>query len=258
MGILNITPDSFYDGKRFIEDDDIARQVTKMIDEGVDIIDVGGYSSRPGAEDISEKEELNRLNLGINIVRSLSSDIPISVDTFRSKVAETAIENLGADIINDISGGELDPDMFDTVASLGVPYILMHMKGRPQDMQSFAAYDDLLLEMTGYFEKKLYILREKGVSDVIVDPGFGFAKGVSHNFELLKKLDLLGVLEAPLLVGVSRKSTIYKTLGTTAEDALNGTTALNMVALMVGANILRVHDVKEAKETIKLYKAIYS
>jgi dihydropteroate synthase len=251
MGVLNVTPDSFYDGGRYTTEDAILAQAEKMLDEGAAFIDVGAYSSRPGAKDIPVEEELKRSVWAIKLLIQKFPGTIISVDTFRSSVASAAVQE-GAGLINDISGGELDPEMFKTVARLKVPYILMHMRGSPQSMSRLSTYDNLLKEVVDYFHAKIHDLRQVGVSDVIVDPGFGFAKTTEQNFELLNNLEYLRVLGKPLLSGLSRKSMIWKTLGIEPEKALNGTTALNTIALMKGVNILRVHDVKEAVEIVKL------
>ncbi|MBS1505103.1 MAG: dihydropteroate synthase [Bacteroidetes bacterium] len=251
MGILNVTPDSFFDGFRYTDEGAILKQTEKMIEEGADIIDVGGYSSRPGAEHISASEELKRVVPAIKMIQKNFPDTFVSIDTFRAEVAEEAVD-AGASMINDISGGGLDPAMFATVARLNVPYVLMHLRGTPQTMNLLTQYDHLLKEIIDYFHQKIYALQQLGVSDIIIDPGFGFAKTVSQNFELLKNLDALGVLGKPILAGLSRKSMIWRTLATNPEHALNGTTALNAIALMKGASLLRVHDVREAKETITL------
>lgn len=251
MGILNITPDSFYDGGTNSTLENIISKTKKMIEDGADIIDIGGYSSRPGAIDISIEDELNRV---IPVIQFLKNEIPeiiISIDTFRAEVAQKAIE-AGAGIINDISAGELDNKMFETVANLQVPYIMMHMKGEPQNMQKQTAYDNLIGEMINYFVLKISKLKTLGVNDIIIDPGFGFAKTLDQNYEILKKLTYFKVLELPMLVGMSRKSMIFKLLDISPDKALNGTTVLNTVALQNGANIIRVHDVREAKETIRL------
>jgi dihydropteroate synthase len=255
MGILNVTPDSFYDGGRYAQENTFLKQVEKMIEEGVDFIDVGGYSSRPNAIDISEKEELDRV---IPVVKVLLKEFPsaiISVDTFRSAIAKAAIES-GASLVNDISAGELDNEMISTIATLNVPYIAMHMRGTPQTMTQFTTYENLLREMIEYFHRKLSQFKAAGIKDVIIDPGFGFAKTVDQNFELLNNLERLHILEKPILVGLSRKSMIWRTLKTTSEAALNGTTALNTLALIKGASILRVHDVREAIEVIQLMKHV--
>lgn len=255
MGILNVTPDSFYSGSRKQTEDEIRGRVHEIISEGGDFIDIGAYSSRPGADDVSPEEEMNRLRTGMKIVRELAPDIPVSVDTFRADVAKMSVEELGVNIINDISGGELDSAMFPTVAKLGVPYILMHMKGTPQTMQQSPHYDDIVKEVTLYFAEKVQKLRDLGQKDIILDPGYGFAKSLEHNYQLLHHQEMLQVFDLPILVGVSRKSMIYKLLGTTPQEALNGTTVLHTIALTKGASILRVHDVKEASECIKLWNA---
>ena len=251
MGILNITPDSFYDGGKFKSDIDFLRQTEKMLIEGATFIDVGAASSKPSAKIISEEEELQRIIPIVDVILKNFPETLISIDTYRSKIAENCIAN-GAVMINDISAGSLDEKMMQTVAKLRVPYIMMHMKGTPQTMQSFANYNNIVKEMLFYFSEKLAIARSFGIVDLIVDPGFGFAKTTNHNFEILRNLELFKLLEVPFLVGVSRKSMIYKTLETTAEHALNGTSVLNTIALTKDANILRVHDVKEAVECVKL------
>ena len=252
MGILNVTPDSFYAESRMKTEEAIRRRVRQIGEEGGSMIDVGAYSSRPGADDVSADEEMARLRRGMKIVREEAPEIPVSVDTFRADVSKMCIEELGADIINDISGGELDKEMFHTVAKLGVPYILMHMKGTPQTMQEAPHYDDLMKEVMLYFSEKIQQLRDLGQKDIILDPGYGFAKTLDHNYELLVHQEMLSIFELPLLVGVSRKSMIYKLLGCTPDEALNGTTALNTIALQKGASILRVHDVKEAVEVVRI------
>lgn len=251
MGILNLTPDSFYDGGVYKNDDDILRHVEKMLNEGADFIDVGAYSSRPNAAHITEEEELQRLLPIINLLVDAFPDILISVDTFRSEVAKQAI-NAGACIINDISAGKMDEKMLSTIAELKIPYIMMHMKGTPQNMQKNTSYEHLVKEILFYFSERIATARTLGIVDVIVDPGFGFSKSTAQNYELLKHLELFKMLEKPLLVGFSRKSMIYKPLRTSAAQALNGTTVLNTFALQKNASILRVHDVKEAKECIEL------
>lgn len=251
MGILNLTPDSFYDGGQFKSEADILKKVEQLSLEGATFIDIGAYSSRPGADFVSEEEEINRL---LPIVKLLSSSFPdllISIDTFRSNVAKHAI-NEGAAIINDISAGHLDTKMLETVSELQVPYIMMHMRGTPQTMQSLTTYNDLIKDIMLYFSERITTARSLGITDLICDPGFGFAKTVDQNFKLLNYLELFRFTELPILAGISRKSMIYKTLNTTPQDALNGTTALNMIALQKGASILRVHDVKEAVECIAL------
>ena len=255
MGIINITPDSFYEGSRHREMNDILKQVDKMMDQGADLIDIGGYSSRPGADDIPLQEELDRV---IPVIRNVADKFPqvrISVDTFRSQVAEQALDN-GAAMINDISAGLLDDSMMNVVSKYQVPYVMMHMKGTPQTMKSLNQYDDLITDIIHYFSERVRRANELGINDLIIDPGFGFAKNIDQNFELLKRLSHLEHLELPLLIGVSRKSMVHKTLGIKPEEALNGTTALNMLALDRGASILRVHDVKEAVECCKLYDRI--
>jgi dihydropteroate synthase len=253
MGILNITPNSFFDGGNFTSDEDILNQVEKMLSEGATFIDVGAYSSKPGAEFVSEEEELARLLPVIDLILAKFRETIISVDTFRSEVAKQAVAK-GAALINDISAGLLDDKMLETVAQLQVPYIMMHMKGNPQTMQSLATYEDVVKEVMFYFSERINVARSFGLNDIIVDPGFGFAKTMEHNYEVMQNLDYFSILELPVLVGVSRKSMIYKLLENTPQDALNGTTVLNTVALQKGAAILRVHDVKEAVECIKIYK----
>lgn len=255
MGIVNITPDSFFKGSRFTTEAEILTQTEKMLAEGATFIDVGGYSSRPGADDISIQEELSRV---VKAVQTIIREFPqaiISVDTFRSAVAKQAVQE-GALIINDISAGELDSKMFETVAALKVPYIAMHMRGNPQTMKALTAYGNLIQEVMDYFVEKLNRLRALEISDIIVDPGFGFAKTTDQNFELLAHLNYFRNLDRPILAGLSRKSMIWKTLEISADDALNGTSALNMAALLKGASILRVHDVKEAMQVIKLYSKL--
>lgn len=254
MGVLNVTPDSFYDGGNYNNKNLAIKRVEKMLDDGADIIDVGGYSSRPGADDISHKEEWGRLEPVLELIREHHPDTIISVDTFRSEIAGEAYSKYNIDIINDISGGELDSNMFTTIAELQVAYVMMHMKGNPQNMKEKAQYDDLIGEISGYFSEKINLLRALGVKDPIIDPGFGFSKTVDQNYFLLKNLKDLAVFNLPLLVGLSRKSMVYKYLDIKSQDALNGTTALNTLALTQGADILRVHDVREAKETIRLFQ----
>ena len=254
MGILNVTPDSFYSASRKNTDQEIAGRVQTILAEGGSMIDIGAYSSRPGADDVSAEEEMNRLRGGLKILRDIAPDAVVSVDTFRADVAKMCVEEYGVQIINDISGGELDEHMFSTVAELGVPYILMHMKGDPQTMQNGPHYDDLLAEMLRYFGTKVQQLHELGVKDIILDPGFGFAKTLEHNYELMNRMQDLQVLELPMLVGISRKSMIYRLLGTSPEEALNGTSVLNTLALLKGASILRVHDVKAAIEVVQIVK----
>lgn len=257
MGILNITPDSFYEGSRTAEEKDLLTKTESMIKYGADLIDIGGYSTRPGADYVSASEEERRVCTAIAIVKKEFPKVIISVDTFRSAVAKMAIAS-GASIINDVSGGKLDNEMFTTVAKLKVPYVLMHMRGTPQTMKSLAQYDDLLIEVYQELQSQVVELTKLGVSDVIIDPGFGFAKTIDHNYEILKNLKYFQQLELPILAGISRKSMIYKTLNISAEESLNGTTALNMAALINGASILRVHDVEEAKQCVQLYNEIYA
>jgi len=255
MGILNVTPNSFFDGGQHSDDKAVLTQVEKMLTEGATFIDIGGYSSKPSAEFVSEEEELQRI---LPVVQKVLREFPetlISIDTFRSKVAQESIEH-GAAIVNDISAGNLDDTMLETVAKLHVPYIMMHMKGTPQTMQSLAQYENIVKEMIFYFSERIAKARSFGMNDIIIDPGFGFAKTVEQNFEVLNKLELFQMLELPILAGVSRKSMIYKTLETTAEFALNGTTSLNTISLLKGTKILRVHDVKEAVECIKLVQQL--
>ncbi|MCQ2239256.1 MAG: dihydropteroate synthase [Bacteroidaceae bacterium] len=252
MGILNITPDSFYAGSRVEDEAEITRRVTQIISEGADMIDVGAYSSRPGADDVTPEEEMKRLRKGLGIVRKLYPEAVVSVDTFRADVAQMCVEEFDVQIINDISGGMLDANMFATVARLGVPYILMHMKGTPQTMQNQPHYDNVVREVMLYFAEKVQQLRDLGAKDIILDPGFGFAKTLDHNYQLMEHLEDFRLLELPILVGVSRKSMIYRLLDSTPQEALNGTTVLNTVALMKGANILRVHDVKECVEAVRI------
>ena len=255
MGILNTTPNSFYDGGSNHTMDLIFQKLEKHLNDGADIIDIGGYSTKPGAEEVSEEEEIERTAPVIEKIIEKFPDLIISVDTFRGNVAREAVK-AGAAIINDVSGFELDKNMLQTVADLKVPYILMHMQGTPQTMQNDPYYDDITLEVNEYFSKKIAKLRSLGVNDIILDPGFGFAKTLEHNYELFNNLDVLGFDDYPILVGISRKSMIYKYFGTNPKEALNGTTALNMVALQKGAKILRVHDVREAKETLQIFNAL--
>jgi dihydropteroate synthase len=256
MGILNITPDSFYKGSRFVKDEDVLKAATAMMEEGADIIDVGGYSSRPGAADISVEEEGSRVLKAIKMIGREFPKAILSVDTFRSDVAKEAVLECGAHIINDISGGEGDSRMFAVVEKLNVPYILMHMKGNPLSMQDNPVYDDIVADILKWFSERILKLRSAGVKDIIIDPGLGFGKTVDHNFEILRRLGDFSVAGLPLMVGVSRKSMIWKTLRISADEALNGTTALNTIALVNGADILRVHDVKEAFQTIRLVNKV--
>lgn len=257
MGILNITPDSFFDGGKYKSDSDFLTQVESMLAEGATFIDIGAYSSRPGADHISEKEELNRLTPVLNAVCSRFSDIIISVDTFRSNVAKHAIEQ-GAAIINDISAGRADKKMLETIRAFQVPYIMMHMRGTPQNMSSKTEYENLLVDVVKELSEQVHLAKKIGINDLVVDPGIGFAKNTNQNFTILKHLDYFDIFELPILLGVSRKSMIYKTLNCNSENALNGTTALNSIGLTKGASILRVHDVKEAMECIKLFESLES
>jgi dihydropteroate synthase len=254
MGIINITPDSFYARSRKPLLADALSQAGKMLEEGAEFLDIGAYSSRPGAKDISLQEESDRLLPVIELISANYPDAVISVDTFRSQVAEAAIK-AGAHMINDISGGGLDEHMFAVVGRLKVPYILMHMKGTPQNMNQMAHYDDIFTEILDYFAQRYHQLKQAGAVDVIIDPGFGFAKMPAQSYALMNRMQDLNVLELPILVGVSRKRMVYSVTGGTPEEALNATTALNTIALTKGANILRVHDVKEAVEAIKIYRA---
>jgi dihydropteroate synthase len=255
MGILNATPDSFYDGGHNADMDKALATVNQMLEDGANIIDVGGYSTKPNASDVSTEDERKRVIPLINNLIQKFPDIVISIDTFRAEIAREAVE-AGASIVNDVSGGNLDDQMFETVSKLQVPYILMHMRGTPASMQNLNHYQHLLKDVVFELNEKLKKLRSLQIKDVIIDPGFGFAKSLNQNYEMLNNLSYFHVLECPLLVGLSRKSMIYKLLGIKAKDALNGTTALNMVALLNGANILRVHDVKEAVEAVKLFNKL--
>lgn len=253
MGIVNATPDSFFPGSRTLSRESIIERTRSMIDQGADMIDIGAYSSRPGAADVSETEELRRLETALEAIRSVNPDIPVSVDTFRANVARTAISSLGADIVNDISGGSLDADMLETVASLKCPYILMHMRGTPSTMQTLTDYDDVTADVIKELSTILGRLEALGVSDIIVDPGFGFAKTVEQNYELMRNLEIMeNLLGLPLLVGISRKSMLTRPLGIKPDEALNATTVMNVIALSKGASILRVHDVKEARQALVL------
>ena len=253
MGILNITPDSFYHGSRLMDTEDILKSVSEMISEGADILDVGAYSSRPGSDGIPAEEEMQRLETALEIIRKTHPDILISVDTFRPEIASRVVNDFNVNMINDISGGDMDTGMYDTVAGLQVPYVMMHMKGKPSDMQEHADYADVVKEIILGFSEKLGQLNKLGVNDIIIDPGFGFAKTIEHNYQILKQLEAFHIFSQPLMVGISRKSMIYQILGTPPSEALNGSTVLHTIALMKGANILRVHDVKEACETIRLF-----
>lgn len=255
MGILNVTPNSFFDGGKYKNESEMLSKVGKMLSEGATFIDVGAYSSKPSAEFVSEEEELQRIVPIINLILEYYPETLISIDTFRSDVAKVCIEN-GAAIINDISAGNLDDNMLETIAKYNVPYIMMHMRGTPQTMQAMTSYENIVKEILFYFSERIAQARSHGINDLIVDPGFGFAKTLEQNYEVLQKMELFEILELPLLAGVSRKSMIYKTLNSTAEEALNGTTVLNTIALTKGAKILRVHDVKEAMECVTLFNKI--
>lgn len=255
MGILNVTPDSIFAESRTSDDEQIAARVKQMMDEGADMIDIGGYSSRPGADDVSPQEEMERLRRGLRIVRKLYPDVPISVDTFRADVARMCIEEEGADLINDIAAGMMDRQMFKTVARLGVPYIMMHMQGTPETMQLDPHYNNLRREVMLYFAERIDRLCQMGAKDIIIDPGFGFGKTVEHNYELMNHLEDFSVFNLPILVGISRKSMIYQLIGGTPQTSLNGTTVLNTIALTKGAHILRVHDVKQAVEAKRIWQA---
>ncbi|MFW2377124.1 MAG: dihydropteroate synthase [Cellulophaga baltica] len=255
MGVLNCTPDSFYDGGKYKNETEIINQVQKMLVDGATFIDIGAYSSRPGALQVNEEEELKRIIPIVTLVLKEFPECKISIDTFRSKVAEACIQG-GAALINDISAGNLDLNMMSVVAKHQVPYIMMHMKGTPQDMQQNTNYTNLLTDILSYFSEKIATAHDKKINDLIIDPGFGFSKTIAQNYELMQKLELLKNTKKPLLVGISRKSMIYKILKTDAKNALNGTTSLNTIALLKGANILRVHDVKEASECIAIVQQL--
>lgn len=252
MGILNVTPDSFYVFSRKQTEDDMIGRILQIKEEGGSFIDIGAYSSRPGATHLSAEEEMNRLRIGLQLIGRYAPDMPVSVDTFRADIAKMCVEEYGASIINDISAGNMDENMFSTIAQLGVPYIIMHMQGTPQDMQKNPHYDHFLKEVFYYFSEKIQELRDLGVKDILIDPGFGFGKTLEHNYQLMNHLEEFQLFELPILIGISRKSMISKVLGGGPEEALNGTTALHAIALQKGASILRVHDVKEAVETIKI------
>lgn len=263
MGILNLTPDSFYSGSRMLSDtgfgtadaERIARRTRQILEEGGTIIDVGACSTRPGSDEVGADEEMRRLAAGLEVVRREAPDAIVSVDTFRSDVARMCVRDYGVQIINDIAGGEMDRAMFHTVGRLGVPYILMHMQGKPRDMQASPHYACVTSDVMSYLARRAQVLRDNGVNDIIADPGFGFGKTLEHNYEMLQHLECFQELGMPLLVGVSRKSMIYKLLGCTPAEALNGTTAIHVIALMKGAHILRVHDVREAVEAVRIVEA---
>ena len=255
MGILNITPDSFYDGGKYTDQESVLQQVEKMLTDGATFIDIGAYSSRPGADDVDEETELKRILPIVQLVLEKYPEALLSIDTFRAKVAQACIER-GAVMVNDISAGLRDKNMFSAIAKMGVPYIMMHMRGTPKTMQLKTHYDDMLKEMLFFFSERLTLAKSLGIKDIIIDPGFGFAKTLAQNYELLRRLDVLTLVEHPVLVGISRKSMIYKLLNTTSDEALNGTSALHMVCLGKGAHILRVHDVKEAMECVRLHEQL--
>lgn len=252
MGILNVTPDSFFSGSRNQTREEIAARAARILEEGADIIDIGAYSSRPNAEHITAEQEMERLRMALEIINKNHPDAVLSVDTFRAGVARECVKEYGVAIINDIAAGEMDADMFDTVAELNVPYIMMHMQGTPQNMQQQPHYENVVKEVFLYFARKVQQLQERGVKDIILDPGFGFGKTVEHNYALMAYLEDFRIFELPVLVGVSRKSMITRLLGVSPDEALNGTTALNTVSLLKGADIIRVHDVKQAVETVKI------
>ncbi len=256
MGILNVTPDSFYDGGKHLNDDDIRNRIKQIISEGADIIDLGAVSTRPGSEVLTSEIEKERLEVSLRILKNEFPEAIVSLDTFRSDVAQWAVSNFSVSIINDISGGTLDDKMFEVIADLNVPYIMMHIKGTPKDMQVNPEYKDVVLDVKDFFAEQIEKLKLLGVNDIILDPGFGFAKNLDHNYKLLNQLDDFKVFDLPILVGVSRKSMVNKLLDIKAKDALNGTTVLNTVSLEKGANILRVHDVKEAVEAVKIFSKL--
>lgn len=256
MGILNVTPDSFYDGGKYTTETAVIRRIHQIVEEGAGIIDVGAYSTRPGAAFVDEQEELGRLSWAVELVRKYYPNLPVSIDTFRAGVAREIVSCLGKVIVNDISGGTLDENMFDFVAETGVSYIMMHIQGTPQTMQQNPVYEDVVREVRQFLTERIAVLNAKGFDNIILDPGFGFGKTLAHNYELMSGMDTYQDLGYPLLVGISRKTMIYKLLGGTAQDALNGTTVLNTIALLKGANILRVHDVKEAVETVRIVQQL--
>ena len=255
MGILNVTPDSFYDGGKYLSEVRLIERIHRLVEEGADIIDVGAYSTRPGAAFVDEKEEIGRLSLAVELIRKYYPRALVSIDTFRAKVAEEIITCLGPVMVNDISGGTMDEGMFEYVAKAGVPYVLMHIQGTPQTMQKNPVYGDVVQEVRDFFVERIVRLNGLGFDNIVLDPGFGFGKTLEHNYKLMNGMDSYSELGYPLLVGISRKSMIYKLLGGTPDDALNGTTVLNTIALMKGAVILRVHDVKEAVEAVRIYCA---
>lgn len=256
MTIVNVTPDSFYDGSRTFTEKEIERHVERAIEQGTDMLDVGGYSSRPNADEVSVEEEIVRVGRAMRVIRRVCPEMAVSIDTFRAEVVRRTVAEWGDCIVNDISAGELDPQMITTVAELGLPYVAMHMRGTPATMQSMTDYDDIVEEVHQYFVQRLDTLREAGIEDVVIDPGFGFAKTLEQNYQLMSGLGRLSDLGAPILVGISRKSMIYNLLGCTPAEALNGTTALHLEALRQGAKILRVHDTREAIEVVKIYNQL--
>lgn len=256
MTIVNVTPDSFYDGSRTFTEEEIERHVEKAIEQGTDMLDVGGYSSRPNADEVSAEEEIARVGRAMKVIRRVCPEMVVSIDTFRAEVVRRTVAEWGDCIVNDISAGELDPQMITTVAELGLPYVAMHMRGTPATMQSMTDYDDIVEEVHQYFAQRLDTLRKSGIEDVVIDPGFGFAKTLEQNYQLMNGLGRLSDLGAPILVGISRKSMIYNLLGCTPAGALNGTTVLHLEALRQGAKILRVHDTREAVEVVKIYNQL--
>lgn len=256
MTIVNVTPDSFYDGCRSFTEEEIERHVVRAIEEGADMLDVGGYSSRPNADDVAVDEEIARVGRAMKVIRRVCPEMVVSIDTFRAEVVRRIVDEWGACIVNDISAGELDPEMITTVARLGLPYVAMHMRGTPTTMQSMTDYSDIVEEVRNYFVQKISELRAAGIEDIVIDPGFGFAKTLEQNYQLMSGLHRLNDLGAPMLVGISRKSMIYKLLDSTPAEALNGTTALHLEALRQGAKILRVHDTREAVEVVKIYNQL--
>ena len=256
MTIVNVTPDSFYDGCRSFTEEEIERHVVRAIEEGADMLDVGGYSSRPNADDVAVDEEIARVGRAMKVIRRVCPEMVVSIDTFRAEVVRRIVDEWGACIVNDISAGELDPEMITTVARLGLPYVAMHMRGTPTTMQSMTDYGDIVDEVRTYFVQKISELRAAGIEDIVIDPGFGFAKTLEQNYQLMSGLHRLNDLGAPMLVGISRKSMIYKLLGSTPAEALNGTTALHLEALRQGAKILRIHDTREAVEVVKIYNQL--
>ena len=258
MGILNITPDSFYDGGHYVSEQALLEQINRMITEGADIIDIGAASSRPGADLINAEQELARLEPSLKLINKHFPDLIMSVDTYHSEVARRVVGDFGVAMINDISAGEMDYRMFETIAEINVPYVIMHMQGNPTEMQNNPQYDNLLIEVFDYFSKKIHQLTELGVNDLIIDPGFGFGKTTDHNYELFNRLESFKISQLPLMVGISRKSMLFKLLQNTPQECLNATTVLNTIALQKGANILRVHDVKEAREAVTIVQKLKS